>query len=199
MSRAPWTWTALCLLLAAGTALAWLVRNPVGWEWWREDADLAFTWWTAALVHRSAAHGVANVLALGALAVLGQALRVPLAGTLALVLAWPMSTLGLWLFPQIGRYAGLSGVLHAAVAVLIVHCTLQRGLQPWAGLLGAGLGLKLLVEAAWRQPLVFEPAWGFTVATAAHLTGALAGASAALLAYGAYGVARIFFTRAVVE
>lgn len=197
MARRPsWSWTVLCLLLAAGTVLAWRARSPVAWEWWREEGDLAWTWWTAALVHRSAAHGVANLLTLGALGVLGQALRVPAPGALALALAWPLSTLGLWLFPQIDRYAGMSGVLHAAVAVLVVHCVLARDLKPWAALLGAGLTLKLVVEAAWRQPLVFEPEWGFAVATAAHLTGALAGIGCALLTYGAW---RIFFTRAVVE
>ncbi|KQP12734.1 rhombosortase [Pseudorhodoferax sp. Leaf267] len=196
MNRTSWSWPTLCLLLAAGSIAAWWARNPVGWEWWREDWSDAASWWTAALVHRSPAHGLANLLALGALAVLGHSLRVPRAQVLALVVAWPLSTLGLVLFPQIGRYAGLSGVLHAAVAVLVVHCAMARDLKAWAALLGAGLGLKLVAEAAWRQPLVFEPEWGFAVATGAHLTGALAGALCALLAYGA---CRIFCTSAVVE
>lgn len=180
----PSSWPALCLLLAAGSLVAWRAGSPLRWEWWRADWAHVASWWTAAFVHRSAAHGLANLLALGAVAVLGQALRVPRALTLALALAWPLSTLGLLAFPQIGRYAGLSGVLHAAVAVLVVHCALARALRGWAVLLGAGLGLKLMAEAAWRQPLVFEPEWGFAVATAAHLSGAVAGAACALLAEG---------------
>lgn len=192
--RASWSWAALCLLLAAGSVAAWRLGSPLPWEWWRADWGHAASWWTAAFVHRSAAHGLANLLALGALAVLGQALRLPRALTLAWALAWPLSTLGLLLFPQISHYAGLSGVLHAAVAVLVVHCAMARALRGWAVLLGAGLGLKLMAEAAWRQPLVFEPEWGFAVATAAHLTGALAGVACALLASGA---GRIFGTRAV--
>lgn len=196
MNRTPWAWTALCLLLAVGCIAAWLAGRPLDLEWWREDWDASWTWWTAALVHRSAAHGAANLLALGALALLGQTLRVPLHQALALLAAWPLSTLGLMLFPEIERYAGLSSVLHAAVAVLVVHCAFTRVLQGWSGLLGAGLAAKLVAEAAWDQPLVFEHEWGFTVATAAHLTGALAGTACALLAYG---VCRIFFTSAVVE
>lgn len=191
-----WSWPALCLVLAAGSALAWSLGNPIEWEWWPDFAGEAMTWWTAAIVHRSPAHGLANLLALGAVAVLGVALQVPRAMAWALFAAWPVSTLALLLFPQIQRYAGLSGVLHAAVAVLVVHCAFTRGLQPWAGLLGAGLAAKLLVEAAWSRPLVFEPAWGFAVATGAHLTGALAGLLCALVAYGWL---RMRATRAVVE
>lgn len=196
MNRTNSSWAVLCVLLAAGSLVAWRAGSPLRWEWWRADWGHAASWWTAAFVHRSAAHGLANLLALGAVAVLGQALRVPRALTLALALAWPLSTLGLLLFPRIARYAGLSGVLHAAVAVLVVHCAMARELRGWAVLLGAGLGLKLMAEAAWRQPLVFEPEWGFAVATAAHLTGALAGAACALLASSAR---RLFGTRAVLE
>lgn len=191
-----WSWPALCLLLAFGSLLAWMLGNPLEWEWWRDFAADAVSWWTAALVHRSPAHGLANLLALAAVAVLGLALQVPRALAWALFAAWPMSTVGLLLFPQIERYAGLSGVLHAAVAVLVVHCAWDRARQPWAGLLGAGLAAKLLAEGAWSRPLVFEPEWGFAVATGAHLSGGLAGLLCALLAYG---LSRMRATRAVVE
>lgn len=182
MRRDSWAWLFLCLLLAAGCLAGGTIASPVDWEWWRADWDYAPNWWTAALVHRSAAHGLANLLALGALAVLGLALRLPPAQGLALAVAWPLSTLALLLFPQIERYAGLSGVLHAAVAVLVVHCAATPGQRSWAALLGAGLSFKLLVEQAWQRPLVFEPDWGFAVATGAHLAGALAGLLCALAA-----------------
>jgi rhomboid family GlyGly-CTERM serine protease len=194
-----WSWPALCLLLAGGTLWAWWLRNPLDWEWWRDFATEPASWWTAALVHRSPAHGLANLLALCALAVLGVALQVPRAQAWAWAAAWPLSTLALLLFPQIGRYAGLSGVLHAGVAVLVVHCAFARAHRAWAALLGAGLAAKLLAEAAWSRPLVFEPEWGFAVATGAHLTGALAGLLCALLAYGLSWMWRMRATRAVVE
>lgn len=182
MNRADWSWPALCLLLALGCLAAWTLGNPLEWEWWHDDALDATSWWTAALVHRSTAHGLANLLALAALAVLGLSLQVPRAQAWALAAAWPLSTLGLLLFPQVERYAGLSGVLHAAVSVLVVHCAWSRDRHGWAGLLGAGLAAKLLAEGAWSRPLVFEPEWGFAVATGAHLTGALAGLLCALAA-----------------
>jgi rhomboid family GlyGly-CTERM serine protease len=188
-------WLALSLLLAAGTGLAWLLGNPPQWEWWRAAEPEPLRWWSAALVHRSGVHALANLLALGALAVLGLALQVPRSQAWAWALAWPLSTLGLWAWPALTRYAGLSGVLHAAVAVLVVHCAGQRGLRWWAVWLGVGLAVKLLSEAAWRQPLVFEPQWGFVVAPAAHLSGALAGLLCALLVYAW----RMRVTRAVVE
>lgn len=196
MNRDTWAWPLLCLLLAAGCVAGWTVASPVDWEWWRGDWDYAPNWWTAALVHRSPAHGLANLLALGALAVLGLALRLPNGQALALAVAWPASTLALLLFPQIERYAGLSGVLHAAVAVLVVHCAGTPGMRSWAALLGAGLSFKLLVEQAWHRPLVFEPEWGFAVATGAHLGGALAGL---LCALAAYAWSRMRATSAVVE
>jgi len=194
-----WSWPTLCLLLAAGSLLARWLGNPLEWEWWPDFAGDAMTWWAAALVHRSTAHWLANLLALAAVAVLGLALQVPRAQAWALFAAWPLSTLGLLLFPQIERYAGLSGALHAAVAVLVVHCAFTRGHQAWAGLLGAGLAAKLLAEGAWSRPLVFEPEWGFAVATGAHLTGALAGLLCALAAYGLSRMWRMRATRAVVE
>ncbi len=182
MKHDDWSWPALCLLLALGCLTAWARGQPLEWEWWHDFALDAGSWWTAALVHRSPAHGLANLLALGALAVLGLALQVPRAQAWALAAAWPLSTLLLLLFPQIERYAGLSGVLHAAVAVLVVHCAWSRDRHGWASLLGAGLAAKLLAEGAWSRPLVFEPEWGFAVATGAHLTGALAGLLCALAA-----------------
>lgn len=194
-----WSWPALCLLLAGGALSAWRLGNPVDWEWWRDFAAEPATWWTAAFVHRSLAHGLANLLALGALAVLGVALQVPRAQAWAWAAAWPLSTLALLLFPQIARYAGLSGVLHAGLAVLVVHCAFTRAHRAWAGLLGAGLAAKLLAEAAWSRPLVFEPEWGFAVATGAHLTGALAGLVCALAAYGISRMWRMRATSAVVE
>ena len=136
---------------------------------------------TASLVHLSTLHLLGNLLALGALAALGWAWRADSRAALAWLVAWPLGTLGLLLWPSVTAYAGLSGLLHAGAAVLWAHATGRPGFKPWSFVLFAGLGLKLMVEHAWSQPLAHQPFWGFDVVTAAHLTGTLAGAACGLL------------------
>lgn len=179
-------WAGLCSALAVGSAVAWLAGNPDTWLWhagrWTEQP---WTLWTAALVHLAPGHWAGNVLALGALALLGIALRVGRTGALAWCLAWPAATASLTLWPAVTYYAGLSATVHAGVAVLAVACAFDRRTRGWALALATGLVLKLLGEQAWRQPWWFDPGWGFNVVAAAHLGGSLAGAACALLLYGA--------------
>jgi rhomboid family GlyGly-CTERM serine protease len=183
-------WLGLCAVLAAGSLAAWIRDNPPDWLWhaatWQQHPWAVFT---AAFVHLSAAHLLGNLLALAALALLGQALRAGGASALALLAAWPLGTAGLQLWPSITSYGGLSLVVHAGVAVLAAHCALRprgvRAARIWALLLAAGLAAKLIAERAWQQPLLFDSAWGFKVAVAAHLSGALAGLACALLVAGA--------------
>ena len=82
------------------------------------------------------------------------------------------------------HYAGLSGLLHAAVLVLWARAAVQRGRFSLSSLLLPGIALKLLLEHAWSQPLAFDPGWGFTVVYAAHLGGAAAGAACGLACAG---------------
>lgn len=180
-------WLAACAVLAVGCLCAWLGGDPAGWSWhantwWQQP----WTLWTAAFVHLSSAHLIGNLLALAALALLGHALRAGTGSALALVAAWPLGTLGLLAWPAVSRYGGASLVVHAGVAVLVVHCASRslprRAGQAWALVLGTGLLAKLVAERAWQQPLLFDSAWGFQVAVAAHLSGALAGLACALLA-----------------
>ena len=132
-------------------------------------------------MHFLPTHGLANALALGALAVLGAALPAPPRDALALLLAWPLGTLALLAWPTVGGYYGLSGLVHAAAAVLAVRA-LRAPSTRWLGhLLAAGLVLKLGLERGWALPAGFDADWGFNVVYAAHLTGALVGATAALL------------------
>jgi len=183
-------WLMLCGVLAVGSAGAWVSGNPPSWLWhaatWQQQPWTVFT---ASFVHLSAAHLLGNLLALAALALLGQALRAGVASALALLAAWPLATVALQLWPAISSYGGVSLVAHAGVAVLAVHCALRprevRAARLWALLLVAGLAVKLIAERAWQQPLLFDGAWGFKVAVAAHLSGALAGLACALLAAGA--------------
>lgn len=179
-------WLGACALLGAGSAAAtWLTglapaqdltANPLAWDavgWVLRP----WTLWTSAWVHTSAGNLGGNLLAVGALAVLGAALGAGPRPAVALLAAWPLAVLGLLLWPQVTSYAGLGAPIHAAAMVLAAVASRRPALKPLAPLLVAGMGLKLLAEHSWTQPVVFDPSWGFNVVYAAHLTGALAGAA----------------------
>jgi hypothetical protein len=174
------------LLGAGSVAVAWasgmaspvyaLTAHPLAWDA-QHWMGRPWTLWTCAWVHTSVGSLVGNLLALTGLAVLGAALGAGRAAAGALALAWPLTTLGLLLWPDVTGYAGLGGPIHAAAAVLGVHVLRHRQrLKPFAYLLFGALGLKLLAERGWSQPVAFDPSWGFNVVFAAHLTGMVAGA-----------------------
>ena len=135
-----------------------------------------WTLWTAAFAHLSGGHLLANLLALAALAILGWSLRVGRAAAVALLAAWPLGTLALLAWPEVRQYSGLSGLIHAAIAVLWADAALHRKAYPLSFIVFAGMLLKLLSEHAWNTPIAFDPAWGFNVVYASHLSGTLAGA-----------------------
>lgn len=179
-------WLAVCTLLAGGAALAaWLTgvappvpevpAHPLAWDaagWLRHP----WTLWTAAWVHTSLGNLGGNLLAITGLAVAGAALGARRPAAIGLLVAWPLSTLALLIWPQVTHYSGLGGPIHAAAAVLGMHLAARPALKPFSPLLFAALALKLLAERAWTQPVAFDPSWGFNVVYAAHLTGTLAGA-----------------------
>lgn len=180
-------WPVVCALLIAACVAAWLAGStgqlrPQFWIWHAEHWQAQpWTLWTAPLMHFLPTHGLANVLALAALAILGAALPAQPRDTLALLLAWPLGTLALLAWPRIGGYYGLSGLVHIAAAVLALRALLMRPTRLLGGLLAGGLVLKLVLERGWAVPIGFDSRWGFNVVYAAHLTGALAGATLALL------------------
>jgi membrane associated rhomboid family serine protease len=161
--------------------LVWWGGEPVAQALtWRAGETLSqpWTWWTTAWVHIHTPHLVANQLALGALAALAWVFRPDRAATLAWALAWPLSTVALLAWPQVGYSAGLSGVLHAAVAVAGTTLCMQRrmvGLRYWGGGLLSGLVFKLVLEQAWHQPVVWDDAANLSVVRAVHLSGAISG------------------------
>lgn len=168
-------WPVLCGLLGVGMAWAGLAGNPDALAWSPQHwANAPWTLWTASLVHLSPAHALANLLALGALALLGWGLHAGRAAVWAALLAWPLGTWALLAWPEVVRYSGLSGLLHALVGVLWAHSLLFAA-RPWSFVVFTGLTLKLLSEQGWVQPVVFDPSWGFNVVSAAHFSGALAG------------------------
>lgn len=131
-------------------------------------------WWSAAWVHLTGLHLAANLiggLLLGALAWLVDPPRV---AAWAWALAWPLTHLSLLLLPALERYGGLSGVLHAGVALCACGlCARERmSAQRLLGLaLLVGLLLKVLLERPWAAPLVNAPGWDFAIAPLAHAAG----------------------------
>ncbi len=162
------------LVLSLGHALAGADLDA--WAWRRELPGQAWRWWTAALVHWNTLHLLANLAGTAAVAWLGWAARLPAGAALAWLLAWPLTQVLLWLADAPARYAGLSGVLHAGVAVAAVHLLLQAAAMRWiGGALAVGLLLKITSEAPWHAAVVASTDWGFPVAVAAHACGAVAG------------------------
>jgi rhomboid family GlyGly-CTERM serine protease len=188
-------WLVTCCALAwAGACLSasvqhhWLHRQP--WLW-QASAWQQWPWtpWTAPLVGLTPFHTFGNVLALAAVGVLGHTLGARPRETLTLLIAWPLSTLGLLLWPEVGWYAGLSGVIHAAATIVAWRALTQRNARGIGALLAAGLLVKLLLERGWAAPIAFDSNWGFNVVYAAHLSGAAIGLIAAAVMDGA---ARVF-------
>ena len=177
-------WLVVALALALGTALATLA--PVAARDWQPTLAWREPWraWTAAFVHYSALHLAANAAGLLLVAALGVAARVPPRLALAWFVAWPLTQLGLLVQPALLHYGGLSGVLHAGVAVAALHLAWRgRGGERWIGaaLLG-GLALKVSSEAPWGAPLRHPAGWDIAVAPAAHACGLAAGLLCAAVA-----------------
>ncbi len=176
-------WLCLSTLAGAGALAAWLA-DPATLRWqpelvWSQPWRL----FSAALVHLSALHLGANLLGTALVAALGWAAGCGRRAALAWTLAWPLTQAGLLLQPELRAYGGLSGVLHAGVAVAAWQ--LLRGGQGArrviGALLAAGLLLKLLLEAPWQSVLRQPPGWDIAIAPLAHSSGAMAGLLCALL------------------
>jgi membrane associated rhomboid family serine protease len=186
LSTALWLGQQAADALAQAPLFALLDWQPVLWQ------SQPWRLWTAALVHWSGAHLLLNIFGCAALIAWGHAAALGWHQTLAWLLAWPLTQLLLATAPTLLRYGGLSGVLHAGVAIgawaLIWHGRGQRRMV--GALVLAGLALKLLLEepllAHWlglgltvpTLPLAGAP--GFAVASYAHFTGTVAGLACAV-------------------
>lgn len=180
--RGARAWPVLAALLALGALAAWALP-PAALEW-QPRRVLAEPWraLTAAWVHYSPRHLGANLLGAALLGALGWRAALPARAALAWALAWPLTQLGLLLRPELARYGGLSGVLHAGAAVAAVHLLRTGpGRARWVGTaLLAGLLLKVASEAPFGPVLQIRPGWDIAIAPFAHLTGLVAGLLAAL-------------------
>ena len=171
------------LLLLGSVACAGVSPTTLDWQpglaWqqpWRA--------WTAAWVHYSPLHLLANLAGGVLVAVLGLVARLPRRAALAWLVAWPLTQLGLLLRPDLLHYGGLSGVLHAGVVVAATCLVVARqGPHRWIGAaVLLGVAAKVALEAP-LGPALRQPAgWDIPVAPFAHLCGFVAGALAALVA-----------------
>ena len=182
-------WLGASALLAAGALPGWFVPSPL-WDW---QPTLAFRepWrmLTAAWVHWSPLHLGGNLVATALVAIFGVAARVPARVALAWLLAWPLTHIGLLLQPALLHYGGLSGVLHAGVAVaalwLLVREVGRR--RALGAAIATGLLIKIILEEPWGPPLrapagLLSGGWDIATAPLAHATGAAAGVLCATLA-----------------
>lgn len=174
-------WSGVSLLLALGAVLAWpLTTASLDWqpalfttEPWR-----AFS---AAFVHWSGQHLLANLAGCAVLAFVGAAARLPRRAALAWLIAWPLTQIGLLMRPDLLHFGGLSGVLHAGVAVLVVELLRRSGRDRRIGAaIAIGLLIKLLLEQPLGAPLRQVAGWDIAIAPFSHLSGAVAGALCAL-------------------
>ncbi|HJV61677.1 MAG TPA: rhombosortase [Albitalea sp.] len=175
MSRACWLALALLLMLAA--LAGWrMPRESLDWQPLLA-AEQPWRAWTAVAVHYSRLHLMANLAGTLLVAALGVAVPVPPRSTLAWLTAWPLTQWALRWEPELQHYGGLSGVLHAGVAVVTVY--LLAGGTPAQRRIGVailvGLAAKLLSDAPWEGPLRHPAGWDIAVAPMAHVSGALAG------------------------
>lgn len=180
-----WAW----LLLSASIFLATLAAQAVpkavlDWQPGLAAAE-PWRWWTALFVHFSLLHLGANLLGLLLVAAFGLSARVPWPMSAAWFAAWPLTHLALLLQPALRHYGGLSGVLHAAVAIVAVHLLTQRSGRLIGGAVLAGLGIKVFGESPWLGPVQYTAGWDIGVAPIAHACGLAVGIGCALVAVGA--------------
>jgi rhomboid family GlyGly-CTERM serine protease len=177
-------WLALAALLGGSSLLAWwLPSPPIDWQ---PERALLDPWraFTGAVVHWSAQHLLSNLAGAAVVAALGVVGRLPPAAALAWLAAWPLTQLGLLVQPALAHYGGLSGVLHAGVAVATLWLLVRaRGRERTvAGLLLCGLLTKVVLEEPWGSPLRSSSGWDIAIAPLAHASGTACGLLSAALA-----------------
>lgn len=178
------SWLVCCGWLALFSLLGWFVpRAAIDWQPTLAAAE-PWRWWTAAFVHWTPSHLVANLIGLAVVAALGRSIRVPAVLALAWVASWPFTHLALLVEPNLAHYGGLSGWLHGGVAVAATYAALRlSGRARWiAAAVMAGLAIKILIEAPWGPPLRQSFSSLMMVAPLAHASGAVAGLCCALIA-----------------
>jgi rhomboid family GlyGly-CTERM serine protease len=175
----------MCVLMAKAAVIAFFVPSP--WLDWQPALAWREPWraFSAAFVHWSVMHLAANLLGAAVVALLGLAMKAPSRLLWAWCAAWPLTHLGLLLQPELAHYGGLSGVMHAGLAVATVWLVLtEQGRRRAIGFgLLVGLVVKLGLERPWGAALRQGDGWDIAIAPLAHSTGALAGALCTLVVW----------------
>ena len=185
MSRPYAAWVGVATMFAACALAGWPVPHElIDWQ-----PSLAFTqpWrlFTPVGVHYSSAHLIGNLAGIALAGVYGIAAMVPARLACAWLAAWPLTHLGLIVRPDLLHYGGLSGVVHAGVAAIVVWVLATgrtRAQRVVGALVAIGFIAKLLSETPWGATLRHPEGWDIAVAPLVHATGALAGALCALVA-----------------
>jgi rhomboid family GlyGly-CTERM serine protease len=170
--------------MALAAVAATIVRGvPAELIDWQPALALREPWRaaSAALVHWSPQHLAMNLAGCAALALLGWRAMLGPRAVAAWALAWPLTQLGLLAQPALRHYGGLSGVLHAAAAIVAASLLARStgGRQRMVGgLLLGGLVVKIALEQPWGPATTAVAGWDFALAPAAHASGALAGLAA---------------------
>ncbi len=176
-------WAALVGAWMALSVLAWWLPAP--WFDWQPERAFAEPWraWTATFIHWSEAHLLANLAAAAVVLAYGWTAPVPAAMALAFFVAWPLTHLGLLLKPDLLHYGGMSGVLHAGVAIVSLTLIVRAhgGRRAVGAAVMLGLVLKLASESPWGPALQRTPEFDIAVAPLGHLCGAVAGLVCAAL------------------
>ncbi len=151
---------------------------------WQPALALTQPWrsFSAVAVHYSDAHLLVNLVGAGIVAALGWAVRITPRACVAWLVAWPLTQLGLLFDAQLTHYGGLSGVLHAGVAIAALH-VIRAGDSRQRGIgvaVGVGLLLKVALEFPWTPHA--HAGLGITVAPLAHVSGLAAGVACGVLA-----------------
>jgi rhomboid family GlyGly-CTERM serine protease len=184
VSRPYAAWVGVAAMFAACALAGWAVpHEAIDWQ-----PSLAFSqpWraFTAIGVHYSSAHLIGNLAGVALAGAYGVAAMVSTRLAWAWLAAWPLTHLGLLVRPDLLHYGGLSGVVHAGVAAIVVWvlATGRTRAQRWVGALVAiGFVAKLLSESPWGATFRHPEGWDITVSPIVHTTGAFAGALCALL------------------
>lgn len=191
LRRSAHAWLWLSALLAVGALLGWYL--PARGLDWQPDLAAQQPWraWSAVTVHWSVLHLGANLAGLAVVAALGWVAELPRPAALAWACAWPMTQAALLWRPELAHYGGLSGVLHAGVAVAALWLLLgpwrstddstgkatagARARRRLGAAIAIGLLLKIVLERPWGDTLQHPADWDIAVAPLAHATGAMAG------------------------
>jgi rhomboid family GlyGly-CTERM serine protease len=180
-------WCAMALSLLTGSLLSLLLQAASALEWQPAlAATQPWRWWSAAFVHYSTLHLFGNLIGLALTAAFGWVTRMPARDALAWFAAWPLTHLAfLWLVPDLLHYGGLSGVVHAGVAIVIAQVLISgtRGQRWVVATVLAGLVAKIATETPWREAVQRHEGWDIGIAPMAHVTGVLSGTLCLLLAH----------------